>query len=58
MHKKPISGRTTDPRWPHLLLLSPKEVNQVSGGLNPQPLPPGRARDPTLQALVGHALEK
>jgi hypothetical protein len=43
MDKNSISGRTTDPRWPQLLLLSPEVMNQVSGGINPQPLPPGRA---------------
>jgi hypothetical protein len=46
MEKTPASDRKGDP-WLLLqpFVLTPNETQQVSGGLNPQPLPPCRELD-------------
>ena len=41
MHTKSATDRKDDPRpRPQPAVLTPGETQQVSGGLNPQPLPP------------------
>lgn len=44
MDMKPSTDRKGS-SWslPKPVVLTPNETQQVSGGLNPQPLPPGRA---------------
>ena len=41
MDKKPVTGGKADRRPPpQPIVLTPEEMREVSGGLNPQPLPP------------------
>lgn len=47
--KLPLSSGTqkkSEETKPKTAALSPGDLDQVSGGINPQPLPPGKTRAP------------